>query len=123
MLIWITTVILALIAGIGWLFLKRDPDRYIHEKTSPINFFFRWGRSYHHFFKVAILIVFVIAIFSLYRYLLGASSVLAITFGILAGTVLAGGKELLDKNIQLDDVFTSLLGISLGAVIVFFVLW
>lgn len=123
MLIWITTAVLALIAGIGWLFLKRDPDRYIHEKTSPINFFFKWGHFYHHFFKIAILIVFVIAIFSLYKYLLGASNILAIAFGIIAGIVLAGGKELLDKSIQLDDVIASTVGVSLGAVAAFYFFW
>ena len=52
----IVTIILVLITISGWLFLKKDPDRYIHEKSSPINFFFKWGRLYHHFFKVAIII-------------------------------------------------------------------
>ncbi len=96
------------------MFLKRDPDRYIHEKTSPINFFFRWGRLYHHFFKVAIIILFIIIIFSFYKYLLRASDVFAMSAALIAGIVLSGGKELLDKSITLDDIISSILGITLG---------
>ncbi len=114
MLIWIVTIILVLITVGGWLFLKRDPDRYIHEKTSPINFFFRWGRLYHHFFKVAIIILFIIIIFSFYKYLLRASDVFAMSAALIAGIVLSGGKELLDKSITLDDIISSILGITLG---------
>ena len=47
MLVWIVTIILVSIAIGGWLFLKRDPDRYIHEQSSPINIFFKWGHLWH----------------------------------------------------------------------------
>ena len=114
MLIWIVTIILVLIAAGGWLFLKRDPDRYIHEKKSPINFFFRWGRLYHHFFKAAIIILFMVAIFSFYKYFLNASNAFALTAALIAGIVLSGGKELLDKRITLDDIIASIFGITLG---------
>ena len=114
MLIWIVTIILVLTAVFGWLFLKRDPDRYIHEQKSPINFFFRWGRFYHYFFKIAIIILFMIAIFSFYKYFLSASDVFALTSAVIAGIILSGGKELLDKYITLDDIITSILGIALG---------
>ena len=122
MLVFIVTVFLALIAAAGWLFLKRDPDRYIHEQRSPINFFFRWGRLYHHFFKIAIIISFMIGIFSLYKYLLNTSDVFAMSAALIAGIVLSGGKELLDKGITLDDIITSILGITLGflAILLFF---
>jgi len=122
MLIWLVTIILVSITVAGWLFLKRDPDRYIHEQSSPINFFFKWGRLYHHFFKVGIIILVMVLIFSLYRHLLSASNVFAITAAIVAGIVLAGGKELLDKAITPDDVFTSILSITLGflALLLFF---
>jgi hypothetical protein len=114
MLVKIVTIILISIAIGGWLFLKRDPDRYIHEQKSPINFFFKWGRLYHHFFKVAIIGLFMIGISSLYKYLLNTSDVFALTSGLVAGIVLAGGKELLDKGITLDDVFASIVGITFG---------
>jgi hypothetical protein len=114
MLIWIVTIILVLITVGGWLFLKRDPDRYIHEKSSPINFFFRWGRLYHHFFKVAIIILFMAIIFSFYKYLLRTSDVFAMSAALIAGIVLSGGKELLDKKITLDDIFSSIIGITIG---------
>jgi len=39
MLVQIVTIILVSITIGGWLFLKRDPDRYIHEQRSPMNFF------------------------------------------------------------------------------------
>ena len=122
MLFWITTIIFLSIAIVGWLFLKRDPDRYIHEQRSPINFFFRWGRLYHHFFKVAIIILFMLIISSFYKYILNVSNVFALASGLIAGIVLSGGKELLDKGITLDDVFTSILGITLGflTIILFF---
>jgi hypothetical protein len=119
MLVQITTIILVLITIGGWLFLKRDPDRYIHEKRSPINFFFRWGRLYHHFFKVAIIILFMVIIFSFYKYLLSVSNVFALTAALIAGIVLSGGKELLDKGITRDDIFSSVLGIALGFLITF----
>lgn len=114
MLVWIVTIFLILIAVVGWLFLKRDPDRYIHEKKSPINFFFRWGRFYHHVFKVVIIVLFMILIFVLYKYRLNASDVFSSAAAVIAGIFLAGGKELLDKAITLDDVFASILGILLG---------
>lgn len=120
MAIWLATIILGLLALAGWLFLKRDPDRYIHEKTSPINFFFRWGRAYHHYFKAVIIVLFMLLIFSFYKYLLGAADALSLALAIAAGTVLSGGKELLDKAITLDDVMTSILGIILGVIIIFF---
>jgi len=123
MLIWLVTIFLALVGAFGWLILKRDPERYIHESKSPINFFFRWGRVYHHFFKVAVLVVFIIIIFSLYKYLLHASDVLAVSLAALGGAGLAGGKELLDKSIQLDDIFSSLIGILLGVAVAFLILW
>ena len=118
MLIGTVTIILVLITTAGWLFLKRDPERYIHEKKSPINFFFRWGRVYHHFFKVGIIILFILGIFSLYRYVLGASHIFATISGLVAGVLLSGGKELLDKKITADDVLSSILGITLGLLII-----
>ena len=114
MLVLATTIVLISIAVFGWLFLKRDPERYIHEQKSPINFFFRWGRLYHHFFKVGIIILFMLVISSFYKYLLDASGFFASMAGLIAGIVLAGGKELLDKGITKDDVLTSILGIILG---------
>ncbi len=122
MLVLIVTIILVLITVGGWLFLKRDPDRYIHEQRSPINFFFRWGRLYHHFFKVAIIILLTIIIFSFYKYLLKTSDVFAMSAALIAGIVVSGGKELLDKSITPDDIFTSILGITLGffAILLFF---
>ena len=118
MLIWIVTIILVLITAGGWLFLKSDPDRYIHEKTSPINFFFRWGRLYHYFFKVAIIILFMIIIFSFYKYLLRSSDIFATSAALIAGILLSGGKELLDKKITLDDIISSILGITLGFLVI-----
>jgi hypothetical protein len=82
-----------------------------------MNFFFRWGRLYHHFFKVAIIILFMVAIFCLYRYILKTSDVFATVAALIAGIVLSGGKELLDKCITRDDVLMSVLGITLGLVI------
>jgi hypothetical protein len=123
MLVFIVTVLLALIAATGWLFLKRDPDRYIHEQKSPINFFFKWGRLYHHFFKVGIIAVFLVLIFSLYKYLLNTSNTFAIALALIAGIVLSGGKELLDKDIQTDDIFSSFLGIALGLSIIMLFFW
>jgi len=123
MLVFIVTLLLALIAAAGWLFLKRDPDRYIHEQKSPINFFFKWGRLYHHFFKVGIIAVFLVLFFSLYKYLLNTSNTFAIVLASIAGIVLSGGKELLDKGIQTDDIFSSFLGIALGLSIIMLVFW
>ena len=122
MLVWIVTIVLVSITVGGWLFLKRDPDRYIHQQKSPINFFFRWGYLYHHFFKVAIIILFMIIIFSFYKYLLRSSDVFALTSALIAGIVLSGGKELLDKSIILDDIIVSILAITLGflAILLFF---
>ncbi len=114
MLTLAVTIILILITVFGWLFLKRDPQRYIHEKKSPINFFFRWGRLYHHFFKVGIITLFMVLIFSLYKYPLNASNNFATTSALIAGLVLSGGKELLDKKITGDDIFTSVVGIAVG---------
>lgn len=121
MLVWIVTIFLVLIAVAGWLFLKKDPDRYIHEQKSPINFFFKWGHLYHHFFKVAIIVAFMITIFSLYKYLLNTSNIFAAVTALIAGVVLSGGKELLDKNIQLDDVISSFIGIAFGLSIILLV--
>lgn len=118
MLILIVTIILALIAIVGWLFLKRDPDRYIHETASPINFFFKWGRLYHHFFKVGIIILFAIIIFSFYKYILNATNDFSLTSALIAGAILAGGKEFLDKGISPDDIFTSILGLTLSFFII-----
>ena len=122
MLVLIATIILVLITVGGWLFLKRDPDRYIHEQRSPINFFFKWGYLYHHFFKVAIIILFMIIIFSFYKYLLRTSDVFAMSAALIAGIVISGGKELLDTSITLDDIIASILGITLGffAILLFF---
>jgi len=122
MLVQIVTIILVSVAIGGWLFLKRDPDRYIHEQRSPINFFFKWGRLYHHFFKVAIIALFMIIISSFYKYLLNVSDVFAMSAALIAGIVLSGGKELLDKAITPDDIFSSILGITLGflATLLFF---
>ena len=118
MLVWIFTIILVLVTVGGWLFLKRNPDYYLHEKGSPMNFFFRWGHLYHHFFKVAIIVLFMIIIFSFYKYLLNASNVFATTTALIAGIVLSGGKELLDKSITLDDIIASILGITLGFLVI-----
>lgn len=103
----------------GWLFLKRDPERYIHEEKSPINLFFRFGRFYHHFFKIAIIAIFMILIFSFYKFILGASNFFSIAISSLAGTALTGGKELLDKKITLDDIVASLLGLALGILLIY----
>ena len=119
MTIWLATIILLLIAIGGWLFLKRDPDRYIHEQTSPMNIFFKWGHFWHHIFKIAIIVLFMVAIFSLYKYLLAASPVFALTSAVAAGVILSGGKELLDKQITMDDVISSVLGIILGFFLLF----
>jgi len=119
MLVLIATIILVLITVGGWLFLKRDPERYIHEQKSPINFFFKWGRLYHHFFKVAIVALFMIIIFSFYRYLLNVSDFFALMSALIAGIVLSLGKELLDKAITPDDIFSSILGIALGFLFLF----
>lgn len=118
MLVWMVTALLALIAAAGWLILKRDPDRYIHEKKSPINFFFRWGRFCHHLFKVAIIAILMLLVFSLYKYLLNTSNAFAAALAVIAGIVLAGGKELLDKYIQAGDVVSSVVGIALGFFII-----
>ncbi len=119
MLILIVTIALVLITIGGWLFLKRDPDRYVHEQSSPINFFFQWGRFYHHVFKIAIIIIFMVAVFSLYRYLLHASNTFSLLLALAAGIVLSGGKELLDKKITLDDIIASVIGIVLGFFLLF----
>jgi len=119
MLVLIATIILISITVGGWLFLKRDPDRYIHEQRSPINFFFKWGRPYHYFFKVAIIILFMLIIFSFYKYLLNVSNFFAMSAALIAGIVLSAGKELLDKCITSDDVLSSILGITLGFFIIF----
>jgi len=102
-------------AILGWLFLKRDPEKYIHEKASPINFFFKFGRIYHHFFKFGIIILFMVMIFSLYRFLLGATFVFSLTAAITASIVLSGGKELLDKALSLDDIFVSIFSTAAGS--------
>jgi hypothetical protein len=122
MLVWIVTIILVSIAVGGWLFIKRNTGRYLHGEKSSINFFFRWGWLCHHFFKVTIIVLFMIMIFSFYRYLLSASNVFATTTALIAGIVLSGGKELLDLGITLDDIIASILGITLGflAILLFF---
>ena len=118
-MVWVVTFFLILTAVSGWLFLKKDPDLYIHEKTSLMNIFFKWGRSWYHIFKVVIIILFMAAIFSLYKYFLATSSVFALTAAVVAGVILSGGKELLDKKITLDDVVSSTLGIILGFFLLF----
>ncbi|MFH1671612.1 MAG: hypothetical protein ABH889_02470 [Candidatus Portnoybacteria bacterium] len=123
MLTWIVTIILALTALAGWLFLKRDPDRYIHEQKSPINIFFKWGRFWHHVFKVIIIVFSMLAVFSLYNYFLKASSVFSLTVAVIAGVVLSAGKELLDKAITSDDIIVSVLGIALGLFIVILIIF
>ena len=60
----------------------------------------------------------MIMIFSFYRYLLNASDFFALISALVAGVVLSAGKELLDKAITLDDIFTSILGITIGFVII-----
>ena len=102
-------------AILGWLFLKRDPEKYIHEKASPINFFFKFGRIYHHFFKFGIIVLFMVIIFSLYRFLLNTNFVFSLTSAIAASVVLSGGKELLDKAITLDDVLVSIFSTAAGS--------
>lgn len=73
---------------------------------------------YHHFFKVAIISLFMILIFSFYKYLLDASNNFSIVAAVIAGIVLSGGKELLDKKITKDDVVTSIFGIMFGFFII-----
>ncbi|MDP2967222.1 MAG: hypothetical protein Q8N87_02315 [bacterium] len=122
MLIWIATIILASIIIGGWLFFKKNSDRYLYREKAPINFFFRWGNFCHYLFKIVIIILFMITIFSFYKYLFKASNVFALIAALIAGIVLSGGKELLDKYITLDDVIASILGIIIGflAIILFF---
>jgi len=122
MLVWIVTIILVLIAVGGWFFIKRNADRYLHGEKSSINFFFRWGWFCHHLFKVTIIILFMVIIFSFYKYLLNTSNVFATTAALITGIVLSGGKELLDIYITLDDIISSILGITLGflAILLFF---
>ena len=103
--------------------MKRDPDRYIHEKTSPMNIFFKWGRFWHHIFKIAIIALFMLTIFSLYKYLLAASQSFALTAAAVAGVILSGGKELLDKAITLDDIVSSAIGIIIGFLITYLFFW
>jgi len=67
--------------------------------------------------------VFLVLIFSLYKYLLNASNTFAIVLALIAGIVLSGGKELLDKGIQTDDIFSSFLGIALGLSIIMLFFW
>jgi hypothetical protein len=122
-MVWVVTFFLILTAVSGWLFLRRDPERYIHEKTSPINIFFKWGRFWHHIFKMAIIALFMLAIFSLYKYLLAVSNTFAGSAALTAGAVLAGGKELLDKAITLDDVVSSAIGIIFGFLIIYLFFW
>jgi hypothetical protein len=119
MLIWIITIILLGMAILGWLFLKRDPDKYIHEKASPINIFFKFGRFYHRVFKVIVVVLVMMIIFLFYKYLLSSSREFALTAAVISGIILTGGKELLDKYITKDDVFVSILGISIGFSILF----
>ena len=63
----------------------------------------------------------MIAIFSFYKYFLAASNVFTLIAALIAGIVLSGGKELLDKYITIDDVIASILGIIIGflAIILF----
>lgn len=123
MLVWIVTGILILGAVLGWLFLRTNPQRYIHEETSIMNIFFKWGRFWHHVFKVEVIAVFMMVIFALYKYPLEASNLFALGAAVIAGAVLAGGKELLDKAITLDDVVASFIGIGAGSLIVYLFLW
>ena len=64
----------------------------------------------------------MIMIFSFYRYLLNASNTFSLSSALIAGIVLSGGKELLDKKITLDDIFSSIIGITIGflALLLFF---
>lgn len=56
----------------------------------------------------------MITIFSFYKYLFKASNVFALIAALIAGIILSGGKELLDKYITLDDVIASILGVAFG---------
>ena len=118
MQVWIATIILVLVIIGVWLFLKRDPGRYISDKKSPLSFFFRWGHPYHYLFKIAVIILFMIAIFVFYRYFLTASNVFAIIAAVIAGIVLSGGKELLDRRFSLDDIIATILAIIIGLTII-----
>jgi hypothetical protein len=122
MIVWIFTIILVFLATAGWLFLKRDPQRYIHEKSSPINFFFKWGRFYHHLFKIGIIALVMVVLFSFYLYSLGATVIFSVLVSLAGGIILAGGKELLDKAITIDDIIASILGIILGLLVIFIIL-
>lgn len=119
MLIWLSTIILSLIMLGGWLFLKRNPQKYIHEKKSPMNVFFRFGRFWHHIFKVMIIAVFMMLIFDFYKYLLQASNIFSIAIALISGVALTGGKELLDKKITPDDVIASIAGILTGLFVIY----
>lgn len=118
MLVWTVTIILVLIIAGGWVFLKRNSDHYLHGEKSSINFFFRWGWLGHHLFKITIIVLFMVVIFSFYKYLLNTSNVFAMTAALIAGIVISAGKELLDIHITLDDVIASILGITLGFLVI-----
>ena len=117
MLIWTATIILLLMAVFGWLFLRKNSERYLHGEKAPIDFFFQWGNFPHYLFKIAIIILFMLATFSFYKYLLSASNNFSLVSAVIAGVIIAGGKELLDKYITIDDVIVSVLTIILGALI------
>jgi len=81
------------------------------------------GRFWHHIFKIVVIALFMLAIFSLYKYLLVVSNIFAGTAAVIAGVVLSGGKELLDKAITLDDVVSSTVGILFGFAIIYLLFW
>ena len=61
----------------------------------------------------------MVIIFSLYRYILNASNTFSLSAALVTGIVLSSGKELLDKKITLDDIFVSIVGITIGFLLLF----
>lgn len=123
MLAWIVTIVLVLIAGIGWIALKKRIEPIYTIVYKPVNLLWLGGSKYHHIFNVLVNIVIVVAVFSLYKFLLDALNVFSITIAILAGVGISGGKEMLDKYVQFDDVLFCTTGIIIGGLIVGFYLW
>ncbi len=114
MLIWTATIILILTAFFAWVFFRKNREYYLYNDRSPINFFFKWGNTFHYVFKVGIIVLFTAIIFAFYKYILGASDNFAMMAAIIASIIIATGKELMDYYITLDDVIASIIGIGLG---------
>jgi glycopeptide antibiotics resistance protein len=120
---WIVTIILVLLAGLGWLALKKKVEPIYSIVFKPINLLWLGGSRYHHIFNVLVNVVVVVAVFSFYKFALDASNMFSIVIAILAGVGISGGKEMLDKYVQLDDVIFCVAGILIGGLLVGFCLW